>query len=322
MKKDSAAPRTIRIGTRGSALALTQTEIVRSALVANDADLAVEIVRIVTVGDRILDRPLATLGERGLFVSEIEEALREGRIDIAVHSAKDLPSRMPADMRIAAYLPRADARDAFVSMDADLWGIPAGARVGTSSPRRTCQLRAIRPDLKILDVRGNVDTRIRKLVDGQYDALLLACAGIDRLGPERLAGGTQMIRLSPSLMLPAPGQGALAIETWNGREDLDALLKPLSDPYTECAVRAERAFLESVGGGCSSAIAAFAKVVGARLHVRAMIGSIDGQMVRDEIDAPLADGEMAARGLAADLLERGGLALLNSAPADVARHDP
>jgi hydroxymethylbilane synthase len=196
------------IGTRGSALALAQTEQVSRALRAVHPGLQVEVRRISTRGDRITDRPLAELGRNGVFVSDIESALRDGSIDLAVHSAKDLPSRLAPDMRLAAFLAREDPRDVLVSRGGPLAALPRGARVGTSSPRRAAQLRAVRPDLTLADVRGNVDTRLRRLAAGEYDALVLAGAGLVRLA--RAAEITEW--LEPAVMIPAVGQGALAVE--------------------------------------------------------------------------------------------------------------
>src|SRR5262245_41655406 len=184
MTGSGTARRTVTIGTPGSKLALIQTEIVRDALLAQHPDLTVEVLRITTRGDAILDQPLASaaINDKGLFIGEIEAALRDGRIDLAVHSAKDLPSTLPPDMTIAAWTTRADPLDALVSRAGPLGDLPHGARVGTSSPRRACQLRALRPDFTVLDIRGNVDTRLRKLASGDYDAIVLAAAGLDRMG--------------------------------------------------------------------------------------------------------------------------------------------
>ncbi len=306
------AGRTITIGTRGSALALVQTEIVRAAILATDPDLTIAVRRITTRGDAILDRSLvdAAVTDKGLFVEEIEAALRDGRIDLAVHSAKDLPSLLPPDMTIAAFTERADPRDVLVSPHGTLNTLPQGARVGTSSPRRACQLRAARPDLLVVDIRGNVDTRLRKLAEGQYDAIVLAAAGLLRLGRE--AEITEWF--TPAQMLPAVGQGALAIETRANDPALAALLAPLAHGATMAALEAERAFLAAVSGGCSAVVAAYAKiqpgVAGNELRLHGLIGGSDGAQVRDWRAGNPAEGARLGTELAVALLAQGGAWLL------------
>ncbi len=306
------AGRTITIGTRGSTLALVQTEIVRAALLATNPDLTIEVRRITTRGDAILDRSLsdAAVTDKGLFVEEIEAALRDGRIDLAVHSAKDLPSLLPPDMAIAAFTERADPRDVLVSPHGTLAALPPGARVGTSSPRRTCQLRAARPDLTVLDIRGNVDTRLRKLAEGRYDAIVLAAAGLLRLGRE--AEITEWF--TPAQMLPAVGQGALAIETRANDPALAALLTPLAHGATMAALEAERAFLAAVSGGCSAVVAAYAEIhpasAGDELRLTGLIGGADGTQVRETRAEHPAEGARLGTELAAALLAQGGAWLL------------
>src|SRR5690349_3476293 len=240
----------LTIGTRGSKLALVQAEQVRTALLARHPELAVTLEIITTRGDVVLDRPLTAFSDKGLFVDEIEAALRAGRIQLAVHSAKDLPSELAGDMTIAAFLPRADPRDVLVSASgAGLRDLPAGARVGTSSLRRACQLRAARPDLALVALRGNVPTRLRRLDDGDLDAVVLAAAGLGRLG--HAARVTE--RLDPAVCLPAVGQGALGIET---RTDDAALIEWVRatchhDDDATC-VAAERGFLAELSGGCQT----------------------------------------------------------------------
>jgi hydroxymethylbilane synthase len=301
----------LTVGTRGSALALAQTELVCTALRQRWPDLEVRVERITTTGDARRDVPLATLG-RGAFVSELEAALRERRIDVAVHSAKDLPSRLAAELRIAAVLERADPRDVLVSRDgATLEELPRRARIGTGSPRRACQLRSARPDLDVHDVRGNVDTRLRKLTDGHFDALVLAAAGMIRLG--RAAEVTEW--LEPNVMLPAVAQGALAIEARaDDREVLD-LLDPLDHRSTRCAVTAERAFLARLGAGCTAAVAAHAVMAGDdQLSIEALIGAADGRNVRGARAGASANAEALGDGLARTLLGAGGAAFLDSGP--------
>lgn len=302
---------TLTIGTRSSPLALVQTELVRAALQAGDPALQIAIQHIITKGDVWLDRPLVAIGDKGLFVTEIERALRAGRIDLAVHSAKDLPSELPPDMEIGAIPQRADARDALVSRAGGLRDLPLGARVGTSSPRRACQLRALRPDLRILDVRGNVDTRLRKLAAGEYDALVLAAAGLIRL--DRAAVVTEWF--APEVMLPAVGQGALALEIRAADPAVAALVGRLADPAATAAVWAERAFLAAIGGGCAAAVGAYATVTAGALTLTGLIGAADGRQVRGSLQGTAADAVVLGTRLATDLLAAGGTALL-------AAHDP
>jgi len=306
----------IVLGTRGSALALAQTGLVRDALLRHDPSLAVAVERIVTTGDRITDRPLDQVGGKALFVAEIESALRDGRIDVAVHSAKDLPSALPDDMRVVACLPRADAREAVVSRSGlGLDALPAGAVVGTSSPRRACQLRARRPDLVLRDVRGNVDTRLAKLAAGQYDALVLAAAGLARLGLLHVA--TELVPLD--VMPPCAAQGAVALEVHVANAAAAARAAALDHAPTTCAVAAERAFLATIGGTCSTPLAAHATLDGPVLRLTAMIGAADGRMVRDALAGHAADAESIGRRLAARMLKRGGAELLAaSAPSEPA----
>ena len=302
---------TIIIGTRGSKLALAQTEIVRAALLAHHPGLTVVVERITTRGDLILDRSIASaaLDDKGLFVAEIEAALHDRRIDLAVHSAKDLPSTLPPEFMIAAWTRRADPRDVLVSRFGSLEALPQGARVGTSSPRRACQLRARRPDLLIRDIRGNVDTRLRKLAAGEYDALVLAAAGLQRLGLHDQITAP----FAPDEMVPAVGQGALGIEVRAEDAAITALLAPLADRDTAAAVRAERAFLAATQGGCSAAVAAHGTILeGSGLALSGLIGSPDGQLVRGEQSGDATNAEQIGAALAAELLTAGGATLLRS----------
>jgi hydroxymethylbilane synthase len=295
-------------GTRGSALALAQTRLVLDALHQRWPDLQVRVEHITTTGDARRDVPLAALG-RGAFVSEIEAALRERRIDVAVHSAKDLPSRLAPELRIAAVLERADPRDVLVSRDgARLRDLPARARIGTGSPRRACQLRAARPDVHVLDVRGNVDTRLRKLAEGEFDALVLAAAGLIRLG--RADEATEW--LEPVVMLPAVAQGAIAVEVRGNDQEILDLIAPLDHAPTAAAVAAERAFLARLGAGCTAAVAAHAtQTEPDELSLAGLIGAPDGQHVRGTRAGTVADAEQLGDGLAAELLEAGGAAFLD-----------
>jgi hydroxymethylbilane synthase len=300
----------LTVGTRGSALALAQTELVLAALRQRWPDLETRVERITTTGDARRDVPLSALG-RGAFVSEIEAALRERRIDIAVHSAKDLPSRLGAGLRVGAVLERADPRDVLVSRDASiLRDLPIGARVGTGSPRRACQLRAARPDLDVRDVRGNVDTRLRKLAAGDFDALVLAAAGLIRLG--RAEEATEW--LDAAVMLPAVAQGAIAVELRAGDQDVLDLISSINHPVTAVAVTAERAFLARLGAGCTAAVAAYATVGDTNeLSLTALIGAPDGRHVRDTVVGSIDEAEGMGDSLALALLESGGGAFLELA---------
>ncbi|MFN2563754.1 MAG: hydroxymethylbilane synthase [Gemmatimonadaceae bacterium] len=299
----------LRVGTRGSPLALAQTGLVCDALRQRWPEVEVRIERITTTGDVRRDVPLATLG-RGAFVSEIEAALRERRVDVAVHSAKDLPSRLAPEMRIAAVLERADPRDVLVSRGgATLRDLPPGARVGTGSPRRACQLRASRPDLEVLEVRGNVDTRLRKLAAGDFDALVLAAAGLIRLG--RADEATEW--LDPGVMVPAVAQGAIAVEVRADDAEVAGLVTALDHAATAAAVSAERAFLARLGAGCTAAVAALATVSSDALSLAGLVGAPDGRNVRGTRVGTVGEAEAVGDALADELLEFGGAAFLELA---------
>lgn len=301
---------TITIGTRASKLALAQTHAIRDALQAAHPGLTAAVEHITTKGDIILDRPLNAIGDKGLFVVEIEDAMRAGRVDLAVHSAKDLPSELPADMTLAACPPRVDPRDALVAPPGTtLATLAEGARVGTSSLRRACQLRAVRPDLTILDLRGNVDTRLRKLHDGQYDAIVLAAAGLIRLGLE--AEIAEFI--DPDVMIPAVGQGIIGIEARAGDGLVLEALMVLDDARSRTVISAERAFLARIGGGCQVPVGALAILQGNQLTLRGMIGARDGRMLRGRIHGSMANPAMLGAALADELLDQGGRRLLEAA---------
>jgi hydroxymethylbilane synthase len=299
----------IVIGTRASKLALAQTSLVHTALVQAHPGLQVTIEHITTKGDVVQDRPLSAIGDKGLFVAEIEQALRAGRIDLAVHSAKDLPSVLPDDMLLAAFPRRADVRDALIARAGHrLVELPHGAKVGTTSLRRACQLRALRPDLQVESLRGNVDTRLRKLDEGQYDAIVLAAAGLHRLD----LGARITEYLDPSVMLPAGAQGALGLEVRADDHASAALVAPLDDPATRTAVLAERALLAHIGGGCQTPIGAYARLGGDTLTLVGMIGTSDGHMVRRERSGPASDPIALGVALADELLANGGQTLLEA----------
>ncbi|MEO7997360.1 MAG: hydroxymethylbilane synthase [Gemmatimonadaceae bacterium] len=293
----------LTIGTRGSKLALTQTDMVRAELLRLRPELRVETLRITTTGDRIQDRPLSQVGGKALFVEEIETALREKRIQLAVHSAKDIPSDLPDDMRIAACLPRADAHDVLVSRVSDsITSLPVGARVGTSSPRRACQLRALRPDLELLDIRGNVDTRLAKLEAGNYDAIILAAAGLSRLG--LLHHATQIVPFSE--MLPCGAQGAIAIEVCANDAETTALVAQLDHEPTSTAVICERAFLSMIGGTCDTPLAAHAMIDGNHITITGMIGDSHGRTMQSSLTGSSFEAAALGARLAEQLLTGGG----------------
>jgi hydroxymethylbilane synthase len=296
-------PSTLRIATRKSALALWQAEHVAALLRAAHPGLAVELVPMSTRGDEILDQPLATIGGKGLFLKELEVAMLEGRADLAVHSLKDVPAELEPGFVLSAILPRADAADAFVSNHyADLAALPQGARVGTSSLRRQAQLRALRPDLELLDLRGNVGTRLGKLDAGNYDAIVLACAGLERLG---LASRIRS-RLAAPDWLPAPGQAAIAIESRADAAAVAALLAPLDDPDTRLTVSAERAMNQTLGGSCTVPVGAWCMRGEYGLHLRGMVGdAASGRLLRAEASGPTDQAEALGRQVAAALLDQG-----------------
>ena len=301
-----AAPSRLRLGTRASPLARVQAEGVRVALAARHPGLTVELVFVRTTGDRVTG-PLAAAGGKGLFVKEIEEALLDGRIDAGVHSMKDVPARLAAGLVIGAVPERADPRDVLIGGDGGLAGLPAGARIGTASPRRRAQLLAHRPDLVVVLLRGNVDTRLRKWRAGEVDALLLAAAGLARLGISEPAAQP----LPVDEFLPAVGQGALALECRADDGATRALLAAVDQPAAATAVAAERAFLAAVGGDCNSAIAAHATLAGGRLTLRALVTDPDGRRRLEERDtAPAADAEALGRTVATRLLAAGAAALM------------
>jgi hydroxymethylbilane synthase len=296
----------LRIGTRGSALALWQAGHVRDRLAA--AGHVCELRVITTTGDRVLDRRLEAVGGKGAFLKEIEEAMLAGEIDIAVHSLKDVPTSLPAGLTLVSYLERADPRDAFVCpRGATLQTLPAGARVGTTSLRRRAQLAALRSDLALVDLRGNVDTRIRKLREGQCDAIVLAMAGLERLG--RRDEVAQV--LEPEDMLPAPGQGVIVVECREEDGPAAQALAPLNDAVTGRAATAERVFLAALGGGCNVPLGAYAQPDGAGLWLRAFVARPDGSaLIRAERRG--GEPEELGRAVADDMLSRGAGELLRS----------
>jgi hydroxymethylbilane synthase len=298
----------LRVATRNSQLALWQAEHVATLLRRAHTGLEVELVPIVTQGDRIQDRTLAAIGGKGLFIKELEVALEERRADIAVHSMKDLPSDVPEGLTIAAVLERADARDALLTAKAArLDDLPRGARVGTSSLRRQAQLLAARPDLTIETLRGNVDTRLRRLDAGDLDAIVLACAGLIRLGLESRITS----RLDPKISLPAVAQGVIGIECRNADARTRGLVAVLNHPATRIAMDAERAFAQRLGGSCQSPIAAHAELEGKRLILDGLVAEPDGsRLLRDTLSGSVDDPAALGRQLAERILAAGAGPLL------------
>lgn len=304
--------RELRIATRKSALAMWQARHVQSLLLESGAGLSVTLVPVVTEGDRILDRPLAQIGGKGLFLKELERTLLDDQADLAVHSMKDVPAEMEPGLVLDVVLPRANPFDAFLSNSAgSLDALAPGARVGTSSLRRRCQLLAARPDLQVRDLRGNVDTRLRKLDEGEYDAIILACAGLERLGlGERI---TEV--LGPPAWLPASTQGIIGIQYREGDEQLASLVRPLNDSSSLARAEAERAVARRLEGSCQLPLAVFAEHPegdGAELHLRAMVGMPDGtSILRAEGRGPASEAERLGLAVAADLLRQGAAEIIS-----------
>jgi hydroxymethylbilane synthase len=300
----------LRIATRKSALAMWQTEHVAERLRELHPQLEVALVPLSTRGDEVLDRSLAAIGGKGLFLKELEEAMLDGRADCAVHSLKDVPMELDGPFQLAAILTRADPFDAFVSNNHDgIDDLPQGGRVGTSSLRRQVQLRQRRPDLQAIDLRGNVLTRLAKLDAGEYDAIVLACAGLERLG----LGARIRSRLAAPDWLPAAAQGAIAIECRAGDARVAALLAALDDPTTRCHVAAERAMTRALQGSCQVPIAAYCEQQGDRLQLSALVGSaMDDRCLRSTAQGAAADPEALGQAVAADLIERGARELLDA----------
>ena len=315
MSSQGSAPNLLRLGTRGSLLARTQSRIVADALEKAHAGLHVDLVMMRTSGDRITDRPLYEFGGKGLFTKELEQALLAGEVDFAVHSCKDVPVTMPlvdvADLVVAAVPAREDPRDVLVSRKGRrVQDLPAGARVGTVSMRRRCQVLALRGDLKVEPIRGNIDTRLRKINDGEHDAVILALAGLRRT---RLFDESCMAALTPEDVLPAPGQGALALQCRRDADQTRAILESLNDPATAACVAAEREIVRALEGDCHSPIAALATIEAGHIRLRAAVGARDGGLpvVSASGVATREDGERAVAEVFQSLLKQGGQRLLS-----------
>ncbi len=299
---------TLRIATRKSPLALWQAKHVCARLQASWPNLEVELLHMSTQGDKLLDAPLAKIGGKGLFVKELEQSLLDGRADIAVHSMKDVPVELPAGLHLPVILSRETVSDAFVSSRYETFDeLPAGARVGTSSLRRQCQLRRLRPDLEILSLRGNVGTRLSRLDAGHYDAIILAAAGLIRLGEtDRI---TQ--HLDTGVCLPAIGQGAIGIECRQDDERVHELIAVLDDEETHLCVAAERAMNARLEGGCQVPIAGHAVLEGGQIHLEGLVGRPDGsELIRGRLSGSRDAAEEIGRALAEDLLSRGADGIL------------
>ncbi|OGT91996.1 MAG: hydroxymethylbilane synthase [Gammaproteobacteria bacterium RIFOXYA12_FULL_61_12] len=300
----------IRIATRKSPLALWQAEHVAGRLKSFHPGLVVELVGMSTQGDRILDTPLAKIGGKGLFVKELEQGMLEGQADLAVHSMKDVPVTLPEGLHLAVIMEREDPRDAFVSNRyKDVNQLPLGARVGTASLRRQLQLTAYRPDLEILSLRGNVNSRLAKLDAGQYDAIILASAGLKRLGFDKRIRSY----MTPEQSLPAIGQGAIGIECRYGDERVNRLIAPLNHAETAICVTSERAMNRRLMGGCQVPIAGYAQMDGDGLRMRGLVGEVDGsEVIRAERRERPANAELLGLAVAEDLLSRGAGRILRA----------
>jgi len=302
--------RKIVIATRGSKLALWQAEWVKSLLLEINPAFDIELNKIKTTGDKILDVPLAQVGGKGLFVKEIEEAMLRGEADLAVHSMKDVPTDLPEGLHLSAITKREDPRDAFIAGRdiKSFMDLPQGANIGTSSLRRICQLLHVRPDLKITQLRGNVDTRLRKVAEGEFDAIILATAGVKRLGfADRITE-----HLPVEVSLPAIGQGAVGIECRVDDEFMNGLLKKLNHEETSVCVRAERAFLKKLEGGCQVPIAAYAKMKDGRIVIKGLVGSLDGKtLIKDISEGYPEKAESLGTALAEKLLAKGAKEILD-----------
>ena len=298
----------LRIGTRGSKLALTQSQWVKGRIESVHPGVVVELVRITTTGDRIQRPPLSEVGGKGLFIKEIEEALLRKEVDLGVHSMKDVPAGLPEGLEISVFPQREDPRDAFVSEKfKSIEELPHGSSVGTSSLRRASQVLHLRPDLRVIPIRGNVDTRLRKLESGQFDALILASAGLRRLGLSHRI--SQM--LSTDLSLPAIGQGVLGLEVRKSDHVVRDLIGFLNHVETELTVRAERAFLKELEGGCQVPLAGYGKLDGDRLELEGMVAELDGSvLIRDRLFGPKEKPEELGVKLARNILGSGGDAIL------------
>jgi hydroxymethylbilane synthase len=302
-------PSELRIGTRGSQLALFQAHWVKDQLARTHPELKITLIKIKTTGDKIQDAPLAKIGGKGLFVKEIEEALIQREIDLAVHSIKDVPTEFPKGLHLSVITKREDPRDVFISRNGGtLKDLPQGAKIGTSSLRRQAQLLHFRSDFELIPLRGNLDTRLKKLETMNLDAIVLAFAGVKRLGLEERISEI----LSTDISLPAIGQGALGIETRIDDGEVEGQIRFLNDRDSSIAITAERAFLKKLEGGCQVPIAAFAQEVGATVQMDGLVGTIDGKrLIRHHLEGPIEEAELLGTQLAEILLAQGAKEILD-----------
>lgn len=300
--------RKIKIGTRGSQLALWQANHIKSILEEKYPDYSFDLVKIKTQGDKILDVALSKVGGKGLFVKELEDALLEGKVDFAVHSMKDVPVILPDGLHLTAITKREDPRDCFISKNyKNLSDLPKGAKVGTSSLRRQCQILNLRSDLKVEVLRGNVETRIRKMTEGIFDAVILAYAGVKRLNLIEYVKDV----ISEDFSLPAIGQGALGIECRVNDDEVNNLLSILDDEDSSVCVRAERAFLRVLEGGCQVPIGAYGKIIDNKLVLKGLVGTLDGKtIIKETVSGEKTDAEALGEALAETILNRGGRKIL------------
>lgn len=301
--------KTLRIGTRGSALALRQTEMVVERITKGYPEIAAEIVVIKTTGDRLQDVSLSLIGGKGVFVKELEEALMRGDVDIAVHSMKDLPAEIPESLVIAAIPEREDPRDVLISRgNVKLERMPTGARIGTGSLRRACQLLNFLPDIQVVPLRGNLDTRIKKIDNENLDGIVIAAAGLRRMGwRDRISQ-----YIPPEIIMPAVGQGALGLEVRTDDREMKELVAFLNDQKTAIEVAAERAFLKVFGAGCEVPLAAYAKIEKEEVVISGLVGDPDGnEIIRDRIRGPVNENEILGKLLAEDILAAGGQEIMD-----------
>jgi len=302
-------PHELRIGTRGSQLALFQANWVKDQLVRTHPDLKVTLIKIKTTGDKIQDAPLAKIGGKGVFVKEIEEALIQERVDLAVHSIKDVPTEFPTGLHLSVITKREDPRDVLISRDGKtLKDLPHGAKIGTSSLRRQAQLLHFRSDFELIPLRGNLDTRLKKLKAMNLDGIVLALAGVKRLGLKE-----KITEIIPTdISLPAIGQGALGIETRMDGEEVESQIRFLNDQDSSIPITAERAFLKKLEGGCQVPIAAYARTIGATLQIDGLVGTIDGKrLIRHHMEGPAEKAESLGTELAEILLGKGAKEILD-----------
>ncbi len=305
-------PDNLTIGTRGSALALAQANLVAGLIRKKFRGVAVRLQVTKTTGDKILDAPLAKIGSKGLFTKELEDALLSRDIDLAVHSLKDLPPDLPAGLALGAVLKRADVTDCLVSArKCTLKTLKSGAIVGTSSLRRQAQLLALRPDVRVESLRGNLDTRLGKLRSGRYDAIILASAGLVRLNQPKLLKGLHFYKIPAAVMLPAAGQGALAVEIRKGDAATEKTVGFLNHAATQIQVECERAFLESVQGGCQIPIGIHSRLSGGKIFLDALVASVSGdRCIREKVSGSVKHAESLGRSLGKKLLSKGGREIL------------